>query len=173
MYKILETERLTIRPIDLTDSEFIMELANSKGWLKFIGDRHISHHNDAKKYIQKILDTPNFYYSVFQLKTTKDPVGIVTFLNRSEQKFPDIGFAILPEYQKNGYTLEASRKYLDEVIESNRYKNIIAITIPNNKKSIKLLTKLGLAYESDHFGACGTLSVFSMNAEKKPASNNL
>ena len=124
-----------------------------------------------KKYIQKILDSPNFYYSVFQLKTTKVPVGIVTFLNREDQKFPDIGFAILPQYEKNGYTLEASKKYLDEIIKSNRYENIIAITIPENQKSIKLLMKLGLEYESDYVGDNGTLSVFGLSAGKKSAGN--
>jgi [ribosomal protein S5]-alanine N-acetyltransferase len=163
MYKNIETERLIIRPINLSDSKFIIELVNSEGWLKFIGNRNISTLDDAEKYIQKILDSPNFHYSVFELKATKKPIGIVTFLNRVEQKFPDIGFAMLPEYEKNGYSLEASRKYLDEVIQSNRYENIIAITIPDNQKSIKLLTKLGLEYESDYVGDNGTLSVFSLN----------
>lgn len=173
MYINIETDRLIIRPINLTDSKFIIELVNSEGWLKFIGNRNISNDNDAEKYIQKILDSPNFYYSVFQLKTTKEPIGIVTFLNRSEQRFPDIGFAMLPEYEKNGYTLEASRKYLDEIIESNKYKNIIAITIPDNEKSIRLLMKLGLEYESDYIGDNKTLSIFSLNAEKKPAVNSV
>lgn len=167
MYKNIETERLIIRPINLTDSKFIIELVNSKGWLKFIGNRNISTLDDAEKYIQKIIDSPNFYYSVFELKATKKPIGIVTFLNRVEQKFPDIGFAMLSEYEKNGYSFEASRKYLDEIIQSNRYENIIAITIPDNQKSIKLLTKLGLEYESDYVGDNGTLSVFSLNTRKK------
>jgi len=172
MYKNIETERLIIRPINLTDSKFIIELLNTEGWLKFIGNRNIYNDDDAEKYIQKILDSPNFYYNVFQLKTTKEPVGIVTFLNRSDQKFPDIGFAMLPKYENKGYTLEASRKYLDEMIKSNRYENIIAITIPENEKSIKLLMKLGLDYESDYVGDNGTLSIFSLTAGKKIAGNN-
>jgi len=173
MYKEIETERLIIRPINLADSKFIIELVNSEGWLKFIGNRNISNENDAEKYIQKILNSPNFYYSVFQLKTTKEPIGIVTFLNRAEHKFPDIGFAMLPSYEKKGYTLEASRKYLDEIVKSNKYENIIAITSPDNQKSIKLLLKLGLGYESDYVEDNDTLSVFSLNTEKKPAGNNV
>ena len=173
MYKNIETERLLIRPISLTDSKFIFNLVNSEGWLKFIGNRNISNENDAEKYIQKILDSPNFYYSVFQLKTTKEPIGIVTFLNRAEHKFPDIGFAVLPNYEKKGYTLEASRKYLDEIIKSNKYENIIAITYHDNQKSIKLLLKLGLGYKSDYVGDNGALSVFSLNTKKKPADNKV
>ncbi|SDF53981.1 GNAT family N-acetyltransferase [Cellulophaga baltica] len=164
MYKYIETERLIIRPINLTDSKFIIELVNSKGWLKYIGNRNISNEKEAKNYIQKILDSPNIYYNVFELKTTNQPVGIVTFLKRTEQKFPDIGFAILPSYEKNGYTLEASRRYLQEIIKSTKYNNVIGITMPDNQKSIKLLLKLGLQYQSIYVVDHATLSVFSLNA---------
>jgi len=41
MTSILETERLSLREFNTTDSTFIIQLLNSEGWLKFIGDRHI------------------------------------------------------------------------------------------------------------------------------------
>lgn len=166
MYKNIETDRLVIRPINLTDSTFMMQLVNAEGWLKFIGNRNITNEDAAKKYIQKIVDNPNFYYSVFQLKSTKEPLGIVTFLKRTEQKYPDIGFAILPEYEKNGYAFEATRNYVDELLKTNNYEKIIAITVPDNEKSISLLLKLGLEYEADYPGDQGTLSIFSLSTEK-------
>ncbi|WP_228853054.1 GNAT family N-acetyltransferase [Aegicerativicinus sediminis] len=162
MYKNIETERLRIRPINLMDAEFIINLVNSKGWLKFIGDRKVFNINDAENYIKKILDNPNYYYSVFELKDSGQAIGIVTFLNRENQDFPDIGFALLPEFEKNGYTTEASKAYLDEIIKSKAYKNIIAITLPNNYKSIGLLKKLGLKHEYDFEGDNETLSLFSL-----------
>ncbi|MEO0066067.1 MAG: hypothetical protein RI983_1393, partial [Bacteroidota bacterium] len=39
MYCELKTSRLNIRPINLVDSKFMLELVNTKGWLKYIGDR--------------------------------------------------------------------------------------------------------------------------------------
>jgi len=39
MYRQIETERLLIRPIKITDTSFILDLLNSDGWLQFIGDR--------------------------------------------------------------------------------------------------------------------------------------
>jgi len=162
MYKNLETNRLRIRPINLMDAEFIMDLVNSEGWLKYIGNRNVSNKNEAETYIQKILDTPNFYYSVFELKDSGQAIGIVTFLNRENQDFPDIGFALLPEFEKNGYTFEASRAYLDEIIKSKAYKNIIAITIPNNYKSIGLLKRLELKHKYDFNRDNETLSLFSL-----------
>ena len=163
MYKELETKRLLIRPISKSDSEFILELVNSEGWLKFIGDRHVYNTTDAENYIEKILGNPNFYYSVFELKSTQRPIGIVTFLHRQDQKFPDIGFALLPLYEKNGYTLEACKTYLTELIKSPSYTNIIALTIPNNQKSIHLLKKLGLKFAANVLQDNSTLSIFSLS----------
>ena len=164
MYKNIKTIRLNIRPINLTDAEFILQLVNSEGWLKYIGDRNVSDKGDAKKYIQKILENPHYYYSVFELKDSQQAVGIVTFLNRDDQIFPDIGFALLPEFEKRGYTTEATQAYLDEVIQSNSYEKIIAITVPENQKSIKLLKKLGLKYEKDYKRGEEMLSLFSITA---------
>ncbi|MFA0961563.1 GNAT family N-acetyltransferase [Roseivirga sp. BDSF3-8] len=162
MYVNLETERLRLRPIDLTDAPFMLDLVNSQGWLEFIGDRKVANENDASRYIQKMLDSPEYYYNLFEDKHTRQPLGIVTFLMRANQQFPDLGFAILPEYGKNGYTLEASRAYLHHILTSGAYPNIIAITIPQNQSSISLLRKLGFSYRHPFQDGQHTLSLFSL-----------
>ena len=163
MYINLETKRLRIRAIGESDARFMLDLVNSEGWLKFIGNRNISNINEAKDYIQKILDTPDYYYSIFELKNSGKAIGIVTFLKREYHDFPDIGFALLPKFEKNGYTIEACKAYLNEVLKTSRYKNIIAITIPHNQKSINLLAKLGLNYQYDFNRNSEILSLFSLN----------
>jgi len=149
LYIELETERLRIRPIRVTDALFIEQLVNSDGWLTFIGDKKISTITDAENYIQKILGQPYFYYNVFELKKTGQAIGIVTLITRENRRHPDIGFALLPDFEKNGYALEASKMYLKAIVQSNLHKKIIAITLTHNHKSINLLTKLGLDQEID------------------------
>jgi hypothetical protein len=63
------------------------------------------------------------------------PNGIVTFLKRENEQFPDIGFALLPEFEKNGYTIEASEKHLQGINNSNKYENVVAITLPDNQSN--------------------------------------
>lgn len=167
MYINIETKRLRIRPIKLIDAEFIMQLVNSEGWLKFIGNRNISNRIHAEKYIQKILDNPKFFYNVFELKESQKAIGIVTFLEREDERFPDIGFALLPEFEKNGYTIEASKAYLKEIDTLNEYENIIAITLPDNQKSIRVLRKLGLKYQGDYKKEDETLSYHSLKKLKE------
>ena len=38
---VTRTDRLTIAQFALADTDFIIELVNSPGWLEFIGDRNI------------------------------------------------------------------------------------------------------------------------------------
>lgn len=162
MYKEIETERLLIRPIKITDTSFILELLNSEGWLKFIGDRNVKNVLDAEKYIQNILENKKFFYSVFELKESKHPVGIITFLHRENQQFPDIGFAMLQKFNKKGYALEATKKYLEEIANEKKVNKIIAITLPDNLKSIRLIERLGLSYEDKFKDKSEILNLYSL-----------
>lgn len=162
MYLNLETERLRIRPIELSDAAFIFDLVNTEGWLTYIGDRNIFDTDAAEKYIQKIRDTPKYHYHVFELKDSGQAIGVVTFLHREDQQYPDIGFAMLPAFERKGYAHEAARAYLREILKSGHYKNIIAITLPENLASIGLLVKLGLSYQYAISREHQTLSLFSL-----------
>lgn len=149
MYENLQTERLIIRPITAEDAAFIIELVNSEGWLHFIGDRHIKSTLDAEKYINKILTNQSFFYSVFELKTTREKLGIITFLKRENREYPDIGFALLPKFNKNGFAFEATKKYMEALIVDHKHEKILGITTPENSDSIKLLEKLGLTHHNN------------------------
>ena len=162
MYLELETERLLIRPINFDDAGFILKLVNSQGWLEFIGDRKINTEIEATAYIQKILDQPDYYYSVYHLKKTDEPIGLVTFLKRDHLDAPDIGFAMLPEYEGKGYAYEASKKYLEEILKIKNYNNILAITRFDNQKSIRLLEKLGLYFKEQYENNAELIHVYSL-----------
>lgn len=167
MYKQIETERLFIRPINKEDKGFILNLLNTKGWRQFIGDRKVTDVETAELYIKKILDNNKYFYHVFEIKETKQPIGIITFLYRDNYKFPDIGFAILTEFEKMGYTLEASKNYLHEIKNDKLVKKIIAITLPENTNSIKLLEKLDLKFESKITDNSQVLNLYSITVENE------
>ena len=100
MSKIIKTERLIIRPLELADSLFILVLANSEGWLRFIGDRNINSEKEAEAYIVTILNTPKFYYNVILIQGSHEPIGVLSFIHRQNYSYPDFGFALLPKFQK-------------------------------------------------------------------------
>ena len=172
MYLNLETERLLFRPLRLSDAGFILELVNTKAWLEFIGNRSILNTAAANNYIQKSIDSKSSFYHVFELKDTQKAIGLITLLHRDHEAFPDIGFAILPKFANRGYTAEAGKAYLENIIASGKYENVIAITLPTNKRSIRLIEKLGLEYDSDQLKDKVLLSYFSLNKMEKLKDNN-
>lgn len=145
----IQTNRLLITPLTERDSDFIFEILNTEGWIKYIGERNIKSIGDAALYIHKIISNPNYTYLVFKLKENKKPIGLVTLIKRPYLAHCDIGFAILPKYEKMGYAYEASLKYIDVLERSKLYFKLVAITVPENVNSISLLKKLGFNYSEN------------------------
>jgi len=143
------TGRLIIEKLSGDDSAFIFNLLNTDGWLKFIGDRNVKSEIDAKTYIKKILGTENLHYWTVRLKDDLIPVGIVTFIKREYLNHHDIGFAFLPEYSKKGYAFEAATTILNDIIPDPAHTHILATTVKENTRSIRLLEKLGLRFEKE------------------------
>jgi [ribosomal protein S5]-alanine N-acetyltransferase len=157
-----ETERLFVEPLTILDSTFIYELLNTEGWLKNIGNRNINTLADAEAYIEKVNSNPNYVYLAFKTKIDNKLLGVVTLVKRDYLDSPDIGFAILPQYQNKGYAFEACAKMISQIKNEKNYSKILAITIPENLASISLIQKLGLVYEKEIIEADETLSLYQL-----------
>lgn len=167
MQNNITTGRLNLSLVCLEDHEFILRLVNSKGWIEFIGDRHIYCDEDAIAYLKKIMDTPQLFYWVVRLRHSNLPAGIISFIKRSYLENFDIGFAFLPEFNGNGYAFEAARAVLAMVSNLPGYYPVLATTVPQNIHSIKLLNKLELHFERTIKINHEELYVYS-NAEVSP-----
>jgi RimJ/RimL family protein N-acetyltransferase len=166
MHNHYTTDRLELDSITLEDAEFILALVNTAGWLRFIGDRKIRTAEDARVYIQKIIEKPDQHYWVARLREENIPVGIITFLKRDYLEHYDIGFAFLPEYAGKGYAYEAAASVLYDVINDPTHKIILATTVKENSSSIKLLEKLGLRFEQEIRVDEEPLSVYGASTDK-------
>lgn len=141
------TERLSLTPLRHEDGDFILALLNTPGWLRFIGDRDVRTSEAAGSYIAGILMKPNVVYWVVRLTGADPPMGIITFIQRDYLEHPDIGFAFLPEAEKRGYAYEAANAILEKIKDDGRHPVILATTDAANTGSIRLLEKLGLAFD--------------------------
>lgn len=148
---IVETERLFLREFTLGDSAFIVELLNSEGWLKYIGDRNVRTTQAAEEYLRtgllKSYQTNGFGLSMVVLKEQKIPIGMCGLIRRDYLDHPDIGFAFLPQYSGKGYAFEIASKTVEYGFKQHNLAKILAITLPTNRSSIALLEKIGLIFE--------------------------
>jgi len=142
-----ECRRLVIERMQVSDFAFIKELLNTEGFLKFIGDRNVRSDDDAKAYILKILENDTIQYWVVRVKPDLFSAGIVSFIKRDYLPHHDLGFAFLPEYVKRGFAHEATDALLQKINTFYYDKVILATTDETNFRSIRLLEKLGFAYQ--------------------------
>ena len=149
MFINLQTERLDIRPLDMYDAAFILKLLNTAGWIQFIGDKEVHELEDALAYIHWILKKDNFYYHVVRHKADFEPIGVVTLLYRDTHQHPDVGFAFLPEQNGKGFAYEAVSTYLKALSNAIPLIQVLALVMPSNHRSIRLIEKLGFRFQKE------------------------
>ncbi|MBL7872014.1 MAG: GNAT family N-acetyltransferase [Cyclobacteriaceae bacterium] len=157
--KTIITERLVLGQLSIENHDFIFELVNTQGWIEFIGDKKIYSTADATAYIQKINATKNIYWTV-KLKDTRAYIGLITFIKRDYLPHYDLGFAFLPNFNSKGYGYESTKGVLTYLKENKAIETILAISKPNNTRSIHLLQKLGFQYEKEVKNGNVTLHVY-------------
>ena len=148
---VLETERLLLTRLSYDDCAFIFELVNEPSFKQYIGDKSVKTLDDARNYLRDgpIGSYQRFGYGLF-LVSQKDvaiPAGICGLVKRQEFDDPDIGFAFLKRYRENGYALESAQAVLEYGFAELKLKRIIAMADPDNERSVRLLERLGLAFE--------------------------
>jgi ribosomal-protein-alanine N-acetyltransferase len=149
-YKSYETERLFLKPTQVEDAAFILELLNTPKWIQFIGDRKVRTLEDAKNYIKNRMlpQLKRLGYSNYTVIRKEDnrKVGTCGLYDREGLEGVDIGFAFLPQFEGKGYAFEASDKVKNLAFNDFGIEEISAITVKENLSSQKLLKKLGLTF---------------------------
>ncbi|MEL6589836.1 MAG: GNAT family N-acetyltransferase [Bacteroidota bacterium] len=149
-YPQFDTQRLILKPTDEEDAAFIYRLMNTPKWLENIGDRQIHNEETARQYIQDRIGKQfeRLGYGNYTMIRKKDgtKVGSCGLYDRAGLAGIDIGFALLPEYEGNGYAYEASLCLMQVAREEFGLRQLSAITIKTNEASQGLLEKLGLAF---------------------------
>ncbi len=149
-YNIFETDRCTMRPVSTEDAEFILKLVNTPKWLMYVGDRNIHSVLEAEKYISEKMvphyETHGFGNYVVMDKFTNQKMGTCGLYDRPNLDGVDIGFAFLPEFEKQGFGFEAVSYLKEFAFGELGFKKIGAITTLDNIDSQKLLEKTGFTF---------------------------
>ena len=148
---IFETERLVLRRMTADDAEFICKLVNEPSFLRFIGDKGVRNEADAVQYIQNgpVANYQRFGFGqyVVELKNVRVPIGMCGLTRKDALPAPDVGFAFLPEFWSKGYAFEAASAVMTYSRNVLGLRKLVAVTLPENESSIKLLEKIGLKFE--------------------------
>jgi RimJ/RimL family protein N-acetyltransferase len=148
---ILTTERLAIREIVGGDAPFVLAQVNDPGFIENIGDRGIRSEADAAEYIAERY-TSHYTahgYGIYLVEAGGVPIGTCGFVRREGLPAPDLGYAYLAAYARQGYGREAGEAMLRYGRETLGLGEIVAFIRPGNIASASLLRNLGFVDEGE------------------------
>ena len=149
--KIVETERLRLRTLRLSDAAFYLELLNTPDFIAQIGDRNIRTVKAARESIRNgpLAMQAERGHSIYlvELKEGGMPIGMSGLIKRDTLDDVDLGYAFLPAYFGKGYAHEAALAVLRHAQHGIGLARVVAITSPGNEASSKVLAKVGMRFE--------------------------
>ncbi len=139
-----------MREMVAADAAFLLELMNSSGYVRYIGDRNLRSVEDAEGYIVEKIAPPykldGFGMWLVEEEVCGHPVGMCGLIRRDFLADVDVGYAFLPEASGLGYATEAATAVLAYAREALELGRVVAITALENPASIRVLEKLGYQF---------------------------
>ena len=147
---VLRTERLLLSRLSYADCEFIIELLNEPSFKRYIGDKKVRSHEDAKEYLRNgpvgSYERHGFGMFLVRDKIDSTPMGMCGLVKREEFDAPDVGFAFLQRFWAQGYAVESAIAVLEYGKNVLQLPRIIAMVDPDNGASVRLVVKLGMTF---------------------------
>ena len=148
---VAETPRLILRRLEEHDAPFILELLTDPDWLRYIGDKGVHDLDDARRYIAEgpvaMYARHGFGLFLVGRKPSGAPMGLCGLIRREGLDDVDVGYAFLPRFRGCGYAEEAAAEMVRFARDRVGLGRLVAITTPENERSIRVLEKLGFAFE--------------------------
>ncbi len=150
---ILETERLILRPLSLSDATHIFKTwTNDTDVAKYmIWDLHETIDDTIswlKSEIAQINSDNNYTWGIVS-KENNTLFGTISLHKDRGKNYFILGYNIAKSYWNKGFTTEAGKKVIDFAHSSLNIKKFFSRHAVENVASMKVLQKLGFTYYKD------------------------
>ena len=146
----LVTGRLRLRRITRDDADLMLAVWNDPAFLQNVGDRGVRTEDQARREIEtgamQLYAKYGYGPYAIELRSSRERIGICGLFKRDNLDDPDIGFALLPDFCRQGYGEEAAAAVVRHAHEDLGLETLTAIVAPDNAASIRLIEKLGLRF---------------------------
>ena len=131
-FPVLETERLTLRALNLDDAKAIFGLRTNKEVNEFIDRKTLNNLSEARAFIDRISNLTINNKGVFwviESKSNHQLIGTIGLRNfEDEEEYAEIGYELDPIYQQKGFMREAFESILEFGFQEMELKTIEAFT---------------------------------------------
>ncbi|HET7898227.1 MAG TPA: GNAT family N-acetyltransferase [Flavisolibacter sp.] len=152
-FPVLSTERLTLRQLTQDDSQEVFRLLTDADVNKYYGRLRAASFEEACTYIQYInvgiSKNKVFYWGICLHEESKIAGTICLWNLRKEEGIIEVGYELLPEYQRKGIMQEVLPAITGFAFDVLGYKKIEAWPSDDNQRSIHLLEKIGFRRDTE------------------------
>ncbi len=147
----METGRLLLRELEISDAERLFLLDSNPEVMKYVGVKPLTTIEQTiasiKMIRQQYADNGIGRYAVIE-KQSGLLIGwcgikFIDYKINDHQNIYELGYRFLPEYWGKGYATESARKWLNFAFENLKTEVVYAYVDVENKASIHTLEKLG------------------------------
>lgn len=166
--KILETQRLLLREFETHDAESLYLLNSDPDVIKYTGDPPFANVFEARSFIENYNQYKLYGFGRWAVidKSTSLFMGWCGLKYGPSTDETDIGFRFFKRCWNKGYATESAQACLEFGFGKLDRPSIIGRAMKENTASIRVLEKLGMAFESEfdfYRGHAGAL--YRMNKE--------
>lgn len=154
MKEPIETERLLLRELLLSDADGMFELDSNPNVHLFLGNKPVKDIDESLHQIKNIQqqyeDLGTGRWAVI-LKETNEFLGwsgikFITNEINNHKDFYEIGYRFIEKHWGKGYATEAGKAFIDHAFNVMKVEALYAYADAGNENSRKILEKLGLRY---------------------------
>lgn len=150
--RVLETDRLILRPIGLNDTRDMFEYVRDAETMVYIFDPHTSIQQTEEFIANYYMEQPLGFYAL-EHKLDQKLIGVIEFRIKDKKNEGEIGYMLNKDYWRQGYTTEAVAKIIAFGFEVLQLDYFISGHDVGNDSSAGLLKKIGFLQKSITKGA--------------------
>lgn len=144
--RILETDRLMLRPITLDDAEDLFEYASDPENTRHTFPTHKSIEETEWVISNLFMSSPLGNFAI-ELKENGKMIGTCDLRVNESEKSAELAYAINKKYWGNGYAPEAAKRLLELAFQDLKIERLWAKFSSKNPASGRVMEKIGMEKE--------------------------
>ena len=154
---ILETERITMRPITPDDLEWLIEMRTPDAVNRYLGGPAMQNRESLTKRLPFYLschEKNGFGFSVMTLKQTGEKIGTSGLQPLEGSGEIEVGYNLSEKFWRKGLGYECAMGWLKFGFETVGLEKIVAVAHPDNTGSWRIMEKCGMRFRGneEHYG---------------------
>ncbi|MBV9211813.1 MAG: GNAT family N-acetyltransferase [Acidobacteria bacterium] len=151
---LLETPRLLLREFTMEDLDELAALRSDPLVMKYIGEQSREKVTKRLRYYISSYEQHGFGVWGVMLKGETKLIGWCGLMFLEETPEVEVGYGIAKDYWGRGLMTEAAAASLNHGFNTVGLERIVAVALPENTASRRIMEKLGMKYEKNthHYG---------------------